>query len=81
MVTEGLFCGWFLKVSCSCLSVPVGCDALQREVQQILVLMFPFKAARLKADIQQQACREAGPHSPALWGSTVVHPLANTDCT
>ncbi|EIE23618.1 hypothetical protein COCSUDRAFT_41804 [Coccomyxa subellipsoidea C-169] len=43
-----------------------------REVQQILVLMFPFKAARLKADIQQQACREAGPHSPALWRSTVA---------
>ncbi|KAK9905784.1 hypothetical protein WJX75_006257 [Coccomyxa subellipsoidea] len=38
-----------------------------REVQQILVLMFPFKAARIKADIQQQACREVGPHTPGLW--------------
>ena len=44
----------------------------QRELQQILVHMFPFKAARIKADIQQQACREVGPHTPALWQSVVV---------
>ncbi|BDA47538.1 hypothetical protein COCOBI_10-3860 [Coccomyxa sp. Obi] len=43
-----------------------------RELQQILVHMFPFKAARIKADIQQQACREVGPHTPALWRSVVA---------
>ncbi len=45
---------------------------VQRELQQILVHMFPFKAARIKADIQQQACREVGQHTPALWQSVVV---------
>lgn len=43
-----------------------------REIQQILVHMFPFKAARIKADLQQQAIREVGPHTPALWQAVVA---------
>jgi hypothetical protein len=36
------------------------------------VQLFPYKAARLKADIEQKACLEAGPHTPALWQAVVV---------
>lgn len=44
----------------------------------ILVQMFPYKTARIKADVQQAAVKEVGPHTPALWQSVVVRTVFNT---
>ena len=34
--------------------------------------MFPFTAARLKADIQRAACNDVGMHTPTHWQRVVV---------
>lgn len=44
----------------------------QREVQEVLLRMFPYKAARLKSDIQRAACTQVGMHTPAHWARVTV---------
>ena len=44
----------------------------QREVQEVLMRMFPYKAARLKSDIQRAACWQVGMHTPAHWARVTV---------
>ena len=34
--------------------------------------MFPYTAARVKADIQRAACTDIGMHTPALWQKVTV---------
>ena len=34
--------------------------------------MFPFRAARLKADILRAACNDVGMHTPTHWQRVVV---------
>lgn len=34
--------------------------------------MFPYKAARLKSDIQRAACSQVGMHTPAHWARVTV---------
>ena len=34
--------------------------------------MFPYKAARLKSDIQRAACTQVGMHTPAHWARVTV---------
>ena len=38
----------------------------------MLMRMFPFTAARLKADLQRAACSEVGMHTPVMWQRVVV---------
>ena len=45
---------------------------VQREVQEVLMRMFPYTAARVKADIQRAACAEVGMHTPARWQRVAV---------
>ena len=45
---------------------------VQREVQEVLMRMFPYTAARVKADIQRAACTDIGMHTPALWQKVAV---------
>ena len=61
----------------------------QREVQEVLMRMFPYTAARVKADIQRAACTDIGMHMPALWQKVAVSvttsvlygiPHASLDC-
>ena len=34
--------------------------------------MFPYKAARLKSDIQRAACSQVGMHTPTHWARVTV---------
>lgn len=46
--------------------------SLQRGVQEVLMRMFPYTGARLKADIQRAACSEVGMQTPAQWQTVAV---------
>ena len=63
-VPEQLVCR---VMSCSSLLRTV-----QRGVQEVLMQMFPFTAARLKADIQRAAFNDVGMHTPTHWQRVVV---------